>query len=344
ERRPGRGGDFLTAPEAHPFFGVTLARQIVDCWDLLGRPAPFTIREFGAGVGGLAYDILVGLSREAPALLPNLRYRMIEPNRAQRGQALAALAEVGFGHIAAAEAPEPAAEPIVGVALANEVADALPVHRLVWRESVGPVERYVAYEGGRFVEVEGPLSPEAAAFDPQGRLRTAGVTLRDGDRFEIGPAAAAWFGGVARGLARGYAIVIDYGYDTAELYRDHRLAGTVRAYRAHAVTDDPFAAAGDADLTAHVDFGALRAAGEANGLTFAGLTTQGAFLASLGMGDLLVALGRDPETTVPDYMAAQAAIVRLIDPGGMGRFRVLLMAKNAPAASLRGLSERGPTF
>ncbi|HET7093160.1 MAG TPA: SAM-dependent methyltransferase, partial [Thermomicrobiales bacterium] len=126
ERRPGRGGDFLTAPETHPFFGVTLARQIVDCWDLLGRPAPFTIREYGAGVGGLAYDILVGLSREAPELLPNLRYRMIEPNRAQRGQALAALAEVGFGHIAAAEAPEPAAGPIVGVALANEVADALP--------------------------------------------------------------------------------------------------------------------------------------------------------------------------------------------------------------------------
>ncbi|HEU5432950.1 MAG TPA: SAM-dependent methyltransferase [Thermomicrobiales bacterium] len=347
ERHPGRGGDFLTAPEAHPFFGVAVARQIADCWELLGRPDPFTVREYGAGVGGLAYDILVGLSRETPALLSALRYRLIEPNGRQRAQAQAALAEVGFGDLVAAETPAAGAdpEPVVGVALANEVADALPVHRLIWREATsGLMECYVAYEHDRFVDVEGPLSPPAAAFDPVGRLRAAGVTLRDGDRVEIGPAAAAWFGTVARGLARGYAVVVDYGYDTAELYRDHRLAGTLRAYRAHTVTDDPFAAVGDADLTAHVDFGALRAAGEADGLTFAGLTTQGAFLASLGLGELLVDLGRDPETTAPEYLAAQAAIVRLIDPGGMGRFRVLLMAKNAPAAPLRGLSERGPMF
>jgi SAM-dependent MidA family methyltransferase len=345
ERGPGRGGDFLTAPEAHPFFGVTLARQIADCWALLGRPDPFTLREYGAGVGGLAYDILVGFSRETPDLLPALRYRLVEPNPHRRAEALAALAEVGFGDLVAAEPADDRLAAVVGVALANEVADALPVHRLVWRDAAsGPIECYVAYEGGRFVEVEGPLSLEAAAFDPVGRLRAAGVALRDGDRFEIGPAAAGWFGGVARGLERGYAVVIDYGYDTAELYRDHRLAGTVRAYRAHTVTDDPFAAVGQSDLTAHVDFGALRAAGEANGLTFAGLTTQGAFLASLGMGDLLVDLGRDPATTAEEYLAAQAAIVRLIDPGGMGRFRVLLMAKNAPAAPLRGLSERGPTF
>ncbi|HEU0113221.1 MAG TPA: SAM-dependent methyltransferase [Thermomicrobiales bacterium] len=347
ERRPGRGGDFLTAPETHPFFGVALARQIADCWELLGRPAPFTIREYGAGVGGLAYDILVGLSRETPAVLPAVRYRLIEPNAHQRAQALTALTEIGFGHIVEAETPAAAADaaPIVGVALANEAADALPVHRLVWRDAaLGFVECYVAYEHGGFVEVEGPLSPEAAAFAPVARLRAAGVILGDGDRVEIGPAAAAWFGSVARGLDRGYAIVIDYGYDTAELYRDHRLAGTLRAYRAHTVTDDPFAAVGASDLTAHVDFGALRAAGEANGLAFAGLTTQGALLASLGLGDLLVELGHDPETTAPEYMAAQAAIVRLVDPGGMGRFRVLLMAKNAPAAPLRGLSERGPKF
>src|SRR4051794_6498899 len=36
ERRPGRGGDFLTAPEATPLFGITIARQIADCWERLG--------------------------------------------------------------------------------------------------------------------------------------------------------------------------------------------------------------------------------------------------------------------------------------------------------------------
>jgi len=43
DRRPGRGGDFLTAPELHPFFGLTVARQIAECRDDLDRPEPFTI-------------------------------------------------------------------------------------------------------------------------------------------------------------------------------------------------------------------------------------------------------------------------------------------------------------
>ena len=95
-RRPGRGGDFLTAPEASAYFGLTLARQIAECWERLGRPSPFTIREYGAGVGGLAYDILAGLSEEAPEMRDAVRYRLVEPNRYRLTQALAAMAEVGL--------------------------------------------------------------------------------------------------------------------------------------------------------------------------------------------------------------------------------------------------------
>ena len=68
ERRPGRPGDFLTAPEAHPFFGITLARQIAECWERLGRPEPFVVREYGPGVGGLAWDIIGGLSARGAGL------------------------------------------------------------------------------------------------------------------------------------------------------------------------------------------------------------------------------------------------------------------------------------
>ncbi len=74
----------------------------------------------------------------------------------------------------------------------------------------------------------------------------------------------------------------------------------------------------------------MRRAGEAAGLTFGGLTTQADFLAGAGLGDWLVRLQAEPGTTVADYYAAQSAVFRLIDPGGMGRFRVLAMAKDAP--------------
>ena len=339
-RRPGRGGDFLTAPEAHPFFGITLARQIAECWERLGRPEPFVVREYGAGSGALAWDIIGGLAREHPDCRAALAYRLVEPNRHRLAEALAAFAAAGLGDAIRGEASagEGDLEPVTGVTLANEVADAFGVHRLIWRGD-RLREGWVIWDGARFAEVEDDLSAPAAAADPAAMLRRHGINLADGDRIEISPAAAAWFAAVARGLARGYAMVIDYGYPAAELYRAHRLAGTVRAYHRHTVSDDPFARVGEQDLTAHVDFSALRQAGEDAGLVFAGQTTQGAFLASLEMGDLLVALGQDAETTLPDYLAAQAAILRLIDPGGLGRFGVLMMARKAPISPpLRGFA------
>ncbi|MFN8593260.1 MAG: SAM-dependent methyltransferase [Thermomicrobiales bacterium] len=340
QRRPGRPGDFLTAPETHPFFGITLARQIAECWERLGRPAPFVVREYGSGIGGLAWDIIAGLSAEAPESLAALDYRMVESNPYRLEEALTAMTEGGLGHLVRGE-PSPRGEPltpITGVVLANEVADAFPVHRLIWRG--GELrEEWVDWRDDHFAGEEGDLSPAAAAADPANMLRAHGLALAEGDRIEISPAAAAWFIAAARGLERGYAIVIDYGYPAPELYRGHRLGGTLRAYYQHTVSDDPFAHVGAQDLTAHVDFSAVRAAGERAGLTFAGQTTQGAFLASLDMGNLLVAFGADPETTLPDYLAAQAATLRLIDPGGMGRFGVLIMARDAPVSPpLRGLT------
>jgi SAM-dependent MidA family methyltransferase len=340
QRRPGREGDFLTAPETHPFFGIALARQVAECWDRLGRPDPFVVREYGAGSGVLAWDIVTGLAAEAPVCRAALEYRLIVPNRHRLQQALAAFAAENLAGVVHAEpiTENAAPEPIAGVVLANEVADAFGVHRLLWRG--GRLrEEWVVWRDDRFAAEEGNLSPAAAAAEPEGMLRQHGIALAEGDRIEISPAAAAWFAGAARGLRRGYALVIDYGYPAPELYAAHRLAGTVRAYRGHTASADPFAHVGEQDLTAHVDFSALRRAGEAEGLVFAGQTTQGAFLASLEMGDLLVALGRDPATTLPEYLAAQAATVSLIDPGGMGRFGVLMMARDAPfSPPLRGFT------
>jgi SAM-dependent MidA family methyltransferase len=345
-RRPGRPGDFLTAPETHPFFGITLARQIAECWERLDRPEPFVVREYGSGIGALAWDVIAGLSEEAPGCRLALQYLLIETNLHRLAQALAAFAEGGLGDVIQSEEIPPGEDPqpITGVVIANEVADAFPVHRLLWRN--GQLrEGWVTWSGDRFAEEESDLSSDAAAADPERLLRENHISLAEGDRIEISPAATAWFASAARGLRRGYAIVIDYGYPAAELYRAHRLAGTVRAHRGHTVSEYPFAHVGEQDLTAHVDFTALRRAGEGVGLTFAGQTNQGAFLASLGMGDLLVAFGKDPSTALPEYLAAQAATLRLIDPGGMGRFGVLIMARNAPVLPpLKGFAVQPLSF
>jgi len=47
EARPGREGDFLTAPELHPIFGEAVATQLIEVWERLGQPDPFVVEEHG---------------------------------------------------------------------------------------------------------------------------------------------------------------------------------------------------------------------------------------------------------------------------------------------------------
>src|ERR671916_3278398 len=110
-RRPGRPGDFLTAPETHPFFGITLARQIAECWERLDRPDPFVIREYGSGIGALAWDIIAGLYEEAPECRAALQYRLVETNPHRLAQSLEGLAEGGLGDVVRSEEIPPGADP-----------------------------------------------------------------------------------------------------------------------------------------------------------------------------------------------------------------------------------------
>lgn len=339
DRRPGRGGDFLTAPEATPLFGITIARQLAECWELLGKPEPFIIREYGAGIGGLAYDILAGLSEASPGAFDAVEYRLAEISAERIAPALAAMAEAGLSDKVEAELASGELDPITGVAIANEVADALPVHRLICRDGEMR-ELWVGWGDGWFADREAPVSAEAA--DLAHRVGEIAGPIQDGDRFDVAPAATSWMRSVANGVQRGFALVIDYGYPASELYATNRRDGLVRGYAGHTVTDNPYRRVGKQDLTAHVDFDLLIRAGAEVGAERAGLATQAEFLSALGMGDLLVAMQQDPEIILEQYLAAQAAVLRLIDPGGLGRFRVLAMTKgitlDRPLRGFRPLS------
>lgn len=320
---PGRTGDFLTSPEASPYFGLTVARQLIEVWDRLGQPDTWEIREYGAGTGVLAYDILAGIAHDAPEAMDGLTYRLVESNPHRRAEALAAMTEAGFGDRVRISDPFDLLPPFTGAVLGNEVADAFPAHRLIARN--GELrEMFVTLVGSGFGWTERKRSAEVASLP---EIEAIARTLPNGAILEVCPAAAAWFASASALLERGLALIIDYGYPAETLYAEHRLEGTLRAYRGQQVTDDPFTDPGMVDLTTHVDFTALERAGARAGLIEAGFTNQGDFLAALGMGTFLVDLQREPGMTAEDYLSAKAAIIRLIDPGGLGRFGVLGMAR-----------------
>jgi SAM-dependent MidA family methyltransferase len=319
QERPTRAGDFLTAPELHPFFGRCLGRQLTDVRQRLGEPAAFTVQEHGAGRGTLADSVATGLEADDSRLINALRWDPVDlpvPTPS-------AMPEVNRD------------EPFDGVVLANEFLDALPVHGVVGRGGVLR-ERYVTWRYGWFAEIEDePSTPDLAAH-----LERDGVQLADGQRAEIGLAATAWVRTVAGRMRRGALLLIDYGHPARELYGPRRMAGTLLTYRGHAVGEDPLVAIGRQDLTAHVDLTAIeRAAGEA-GLDRLGAATQAHFLVALGLGGVLDELGRNPTTRADSYLLARSSVARLLDPRHLGAFHVLLFGRGiSPDPPLRGFSE-----
>lgn len=326
---PGRTGDFLTSPEASPYFGLTVARQLIEIWDRLGQPDAWEIREYGAGTGVLAYDILAGIAHDAPDAIGSLRYRLVESNPYRREEAMAAMTEAGLAGAIEISDPFDPLPPFSGVLLGNEVADAFPAHRLIVRGGALR-EMYVVEQEDGFGWQEGDRLDGAMN---QSEVEAIARSLPDGAILDVSPSAAIWFERAVSPLQRGLALIIDYGYPTEELYAAHRLEGTLRAYRDQRVTDDPFLDPGAFDLTTHVDFTELQQAGMRAGLEPAGFTRQGEFLERLGMGMFLVDLQQEPDMTAEDYLAAKAAIIRLIEPGGLGRFGVLGMTRGIDLAS-----------
>ena len=327
--RPGRGGDFLTAPEAHPIFGRAIARHVEDVWRALGRPEAFRIRELGAGGGALAAGILAGLAADGSDLAATVLYRPVEVEPRRLDELRTRLAAAGVDD--RLEADDGA--PIVGIVIANEVLDALPTHRVVGRGGALQ-EVFVDWRDGRFADMESDPSTPALGD----RLAAEGIDLADGQRAEICLAVDDWIAAAATGLRHGLLLLIDYGYPAAELYDPgRRQAGTLAAYHAQQVHDDPYRAIGRQDLTAHVDVTAVERAAARAGLAHLGTTRQGSFLAALGAGELLVELQSGPDASLQAYLEARSALVRMIDPGAMGGFRVMAFGRGLPGdLSLRG--------
>ena len=300
--RIGAAGDFFTSPHAHPAFGALIALQIEQMWRLLGRPQRFDVVEAGAGGGRLARDVTGFASALDASFAAAVVYQEVEG----RGSELPS----GF----------------VGCLLSNELFDALPVHRV--RMVEGELrEVYVTLaEDGRLAEaLDEPSTSRLASH-----LVSEDVELGEGWTAEVSLEAGDWMRDAASRLARGYAITIDYGDPAERLYSERRRNGTLRAHYQHTASDDPYARVGRQDLTAHVDFTALIEAGEAEDLMPVTLMTQREFLTNLGAEVLRDAI----EASDGPKRADLKGLRSLIDPAGLGGFRVLVQSKGAPAAGL----------
>lgn len=330
----GKAGDFYTSSDVHAVFGRLLARQFEEMWRVLGSPARVDLIELGPGRGLFAGDVLDWSAKQFPEFARALQYSMVEQSAHLRAKLRERLDE----HIAAGkcsvfesveEASSRAGENVI--LFGNEFFDALPVEVVHHRGLVR-----VGVEGERFVELFVPLSCEEQEF-----IDRYSVRPEEDERVEVPLVSLIWMDHIARMFEarRGFVVLIDYGYT-----REEQLAGrhrdTIMTYRQHVATPSPYEAPGEQDITAHVNFTALRARGVERGLEHLALLTQSQFLIGIGEENQFADAFQD--CGLPQERAKVALQLKhLISPAGMGEaFQVLLMSHNVAkekAATVGGL-------
>ena len=330
----GKAGDFYTSSDVHAVFGRLLARQFEEMWRVLGSPPRIDVIELGPGRGLFAGDVLDRSARQFPEFANVLDYRMVEQSASFRERLQQRLAsQVANGSATVLETFEKAAETAGEhiIIFANEFFDALPVHVIDHRGAVGVTE-----SDGKFDEQFIPPSAEELEY-----LDRFGVHPGPGERVEVSLVAIEWMRRIARAFTgrSGFAVFIDYGYT-----REQQLAGrhrdTLMTYRQHRAHPSPYEAPGEQDITAHVNFTALRAVAETQGLDSLALLTQSQFLIAIGEATQFADALQD--CRLPQERAKVALQLKhLISPEAMGEvFQVLVLSHNVAqekAAQLSGL-------
>ncbi|GLK67791.1 class I SAM-dependent methyltransferase [Hansschlegelia plantiphila] len=306
----GPAGDFVTAPEISQMFGELIGLWCAAVWTQMGAPKRVALIELGPGRGTLMADMLRA-AKAAPDFRDAVAVTLVETSPTLRAVQERTLQTAGVAVRWAATVDEALDHDHPVVAVANEFFDALPIRQFA-RTAAGWRERLVGLsDEGALVF---GLAPEAPSdLDPP--ERPTGALL------EVCPEAlaiAARLGGhvAAHG---GAALAIDYGSGFSA-------GDTLQAVRAHGFVD-PLAEPGEADLTAHVDFGALAAAARSRGATAMRLATQGDLLDALGLAARAAQLCAKASDAQRD--AIVAAVARLTDraPTGMGAlFKALAFA------------------
>jgi SAM-dependent MidA family methyltransferase len=343
----GKAGDFYTSSDVHALFGRLLCRQFVEFWQALGAPAVVDLIELGPGRGLFARDVLDWAAKKYPEFLRALRYRLVETSlwlRQRQQERLAEFVATGqvtidsdFSPALARSTPQRAKERVVGtpcgdalIVFGNEFFDALPVEVLTASGEI------------RVAEKDGALTEQTVDPRPQvlEYVDRHGVHPPAGDRVEVSLAGLEWMRRIAAAFAdsrRGFAVFIDYGYTRPEQLAGRHL-DTLMTYRQHRASGNPYEAPGEQDITAHVNFTALRAAAEQGGLDYLALLTQAQFL--MGVGEATQFAEAFEDCRLPQERAKVAMQLKhLVTPAGIGEiFQVLLLSHAVDAAKARSLS------
>ena len=319
----GNDGDFVTAPEISSLFGRTIARQVLQVFEVLGDDNS-NILEFGAGSGKLALDLLLEL--ENLGRLPKHYYILeISGELHKRQKELFEKSAPQF--LSRIVWLENLPNKFKGLILTNEVLDAMPVHLVIWRGD-NLFERGVTWNGRAFEWSDRILKNEElveVARKLSSQINSEGNNFGDYIS-EISLSTRGFMRSLAGILQQGAIVMIDYGFGCNEYYHPQRNRGTLMCHYRHHAHDNPFYFPGLQDITSHVDFSAIADTATKSGLELLGYTSQAQFLINCGITEII---SQTPAKNTSDYLPMVNQLQKLVSPAEMGElFKVIAFGKD----------------
>ena len=348
----GPRGDFVTAPSLGQHFARGLLPQLLECLDALAAHTnrPLHVVDWGPGDGQLSRDWGELLAEAVPQLRHRLELVLVETSPALRQRQATRLQQqpLPWRH---STQQDLAAAPVHGVIVANELLDALPVERFTLAED-GWRWQWVTCRAGELGWHPGPPLPAGI----HALLAAVGVNLDqlplpEGWSSELALAQQQWCHAAAAALDQGWLWCIDYGLSARRYYAPHRRDGTLLAYGRQQAIANPFLAPAATDLTAHVCTDLLCHWAQAAGFSRCGEVSQGQGLLALGLAGQFQCStpGAPVGPPLAQRLAQREALLRLVDPGGLGGFRWLLFHRGStdplqrPLAALREPQSPAPS-
>ena len=309
----GKSGDFITSPEVSQMFGELIGLWSAVCWQQLGTPNKFNFIELGPGRGTLLLDA-IRAAKVVPGYLDSIDFHLVETSpilaKLQK-QNLSTLKNSCLWYKNFEQVPD---GPFF--LIGNEFIDALPIRQYIGADGEW-YERLVGLNklGTALCRLTS-ITPSDGEF-----VVPSGLNGRnDGIIWEVCPEAQKIISSISSTLLErsGVAIFIDYGYvkqaggDTFQAVRNHEYC-------------DPLGTPGSNDLTAHVDFEAIKQVAENKGVRVSGPITQGAFLRRIGIEKRAERLMN--VATPRQKRDIETGVKRLIDDNEMGRlFKVMALS------------------
>ncbi|KAL2636320.1 hypothetical protein R1flu_007799 [Riccia fluitans] len=323
----GVEGDFVTSPEISQMFGELIGVWSTCLWHQMGQPSQVALIELGPGRGTLMADLIRGTSKfdefsravslhlvECSPALRKLQAEKLQcvpcdKNPEQKRSKISGSAVNWYMDLS--EVPRGDRLPLI--IIAHEFYDALPVHQFQktprgWCEKLVDIGES---PGEPFRFVLSPRPTTASRRYLTKRLSWATEEEKANlDHVEVCPLSFKYTSTIAKRISEdgGGALIIDYGDDG--IIKDSLQA--IRKHKFTPVLEDP----GLADLSAHVDFRAIRHAATeaaAGRVAVYGPITQSKFLGMLGINFRLEALLNN--ATEEQAEALQLGYWRLVGEG-----------------------------